>query len=144
MVRLARLLVLKTVLASTAMAQPQLSLEVDGRQFGVFTKLNQAGESPASVTLEQGWLSADFLDLWRPGLSVNGALEAGRLDFAGDCGDGRRVEVVQTLATGVRSRVRSWTLIGACPLWCRVDAREDDTITVTSLTLSVPGIGVAR
>ena len=50
----------------------------------------------------------------------------------------------QVLATAQRSRMRSWTLIDTCPLWCQVEEQEGDSIRVTSLTLRVRGIAVAQ
>ncbi len=137
------LFALQVTFISTVLAQRSLSLEMDGEQYGVFSSLVQAHETPGTVTLEQGWVSSAFLEAWSPGLTDGGALEAGRREFDDAC-VGRRVEVVQTLATGERRRVRSWTLIDACPVWCQVEAQEGDKISVTSLTFRVQGVGVAH
>jgi hypothetical protein len=136
-------LALQVTMISASVAQPSLSLEMDGEQHGVFTHLAQARDGPDTVTLEQGWVSSAFLAVWSPGLTDGQTLEAGRHAFDGAC-SGRRLEVSQVLATGQRSRERSWTLIDACPLWCQVEAQDGDRIRVTSLTLRVRGIGVAQ
>ena len=134
---------LQLTMVSATLAQPSLSLEMDGKQQGVFTSLAQARDGPDTVTLEQGWVSFALLDAWSPGLTTDGTLQAGRHEFGGGC-IGRRLEVVQSLATGQRSRVRSWTLIDACPLWCQIETQEDGKIIVTSLTLRVKGVGVVQ
>lgn len=136
-------LALQVTIMSASVAQPPLSLEMDDKQQGAFAQLAQARDGPDTVTLEQGWVSAAFLAQWSPGLTDSGVLAAGRHVFDGAC-NGRRLEVAQVLATGQRSRVRSWTLIDACPLWCQVETQEGDTINVTSLTLKVQGIAVAQ
>ena len=136
-------LAVQFTIVPASLAQRSLSLEMDGEQQGVFTSLAQARDAPDTVTLEQGWVSPAFLDMWSPGLTDGVALEAGRHEFDGAC-VGRRLEVVQALATGQRSRVRSWTLIGACPLWWQIEAQDGEKIHVTSLTLRVQGIAVAQ
>ncbi len=105
--------------------------------------LSQARDGPGTVTLEQGWVSSALLEMWSPELTADGTLQAGPQRFDKAC-TGRRLEVIQTLATGQRSRVRSWTLLDACPLWCQIETQEGDRINVTSLTLTVKGIGVAH
>ena len=136
-------LALQFTVVSASLAQRSLSLEMNGEQQGVFTSLAQARDAPDTVTLEQGWVSSAFFNAWSPGLTDGVALEAGRHEFDGAC-IGRRLEVVQALATGQRSRVRSWTLIGACPLWCQIETQDGEKIQVTSLTLRVQGIAVAQ
>ena len=136
-------IVLQLGSVSTSLAQPPLSLEMDGEQHGVFSGMTQASDGADTVTLEHGWVDSAFLDSWSPGLVADGALREGRHQFEGAC-VGRRLEVVQTLATGQRSRVRSWTLIGACPVWCQVETQEGDRIKITSLTFRVQGIAVAQ
>lgn len=128
---------------STSLAEQSLSLEMDGEQRGVFSGMTQARDGADTVTLENGWVDSAFFDAWSPGLVADGELEKGRHQFEGTC-VGRRLEVVQTLATGQRSRVRSWTLLGACPVWCQVEVLEDDRIKITALTLRVQGIAVAQ
>ena len=48
------LVVLQAMTISTAEAQPSLTLEVDGQQFGAFKRLNQDVAPDGTVTLEQG------------------------------------------------------------------------------------------
>ena len=137
MARLALLLVLQAVLGSTAMAQPSLTLEIGGVQFGVFARMSQDQESGGRVTLEQGWITPEFLDLWWPELSEG--LTSGPHHFPTEC-VGRRLEVTQALP-GTRGRLRSWTLVDACPLACEVEARDGERISVTRLILRVKGVG---
>lgn len=141
MVRLALLLALQAVLASTALAHPPLNLEVDGQQFGVFARLVQDREAGGTVTLERGWMSPDFVGLWWP--ELGDGLKQGAHQFPDEC-VGRRVDLTQVLAPDARGRLRSWTLMGACPLACEVqEAQDGGRIIVTSLTLRVQGIGRA-
>lgn len=128
---------------SSSLAEQSLSLEMDGEQHGVFSGMTQARDDADTVTLEQGWIASAFLDTWWPGLMADGELQEGRHQFEGEC-IGRRLEVVQVLATGQRSRVRSWTLVDACPVWFQVESQEGDKIKITALTLRVRGIAVAQ
>ena len=141
MARLAILVVFKVLLVSAAMAQPQLSLEVDGQQLGVFARLVQDRDAAGTVTLEQGWMSPSLLELWWPDPGVS--LKQGEHRIPDDC-VGRRVEVTQLLGADARGRSRVWVLMGACPIACEVtDAQVDGKISVTSLTWRVQGVGRA-
>lgn len=142
MINLVLVVVLQTAVVPESMAQALLSLEVDGRQRGIFTRLSQSQAQPGIVTLEEGWMSAAFLTLWRPDFATGKSLPAGRYEFDSAC-VGRRLELIQTLATGQRGRVRSWTLIDACPLWFEVTAQDGDKIIVTRLVLRVQGVAAA-
>ena len=141
MMRLALLLCLQAFLATATLAQPPLQVDVDGQPYGAFASLAQDRDAGGTVTLEQGWVSAAFFGLWWPQLG-NG-LAPGSHRLPADC-EGRPLEVNQALAPGdARGRLRSWSLIGACPLACEVEAQDDGKIHVTSLTLRVQGVAAA-
>jgi hypothetical protein len=142
MLRLTLLLALQALLACSPLAQPPLSLEVDGKQYGVFDRLSQDREGGGTVTLEQGWIDIAFLVLW--GKEFGEGLAPGPHGFPADCA-GRRLEVTQSLAPDdPRGRLRSWTLMGACPVACEVEAIEGEKVRVKSLTLKAQGVGVVR
>jgi hypothetical protein len=142
MINLILMVVLQTAVVPEIMAQALLSLEVDGKQRGVFSRMSQSQAPPDIVTLEEGWISVAFLELWQPGFTTNKSPLAGRYEFDGECA-GRRLELVQTLATGQRGRVRSWTLFDACPLWLEVEEQSGKKITVSRLVLKVQGVAAA-
>jgi hypothetical protein len=140
MARPAQLIFLYAVLVSAAMAHQLLTLEVGEERFGAFTSLTQDREASGTVTLEQGWITTAFLGLWWP--EFGGGLAPGHHRFPPEC-VGRRLEVTQVLAPDARGRLRSWTLMDACPLACEVESQDGEKINVTSLTLRVQGVGVA-
>ena len=140
MARLTLLIMLNVLLASAGQAQPDLSLEVEGQQLGVFSNLVQDADAAGTVTLEQGWISPALLELWWPGLEVS--LKQGENRFPDDC-VGRRVEVTQVIGDGARGRSRAWVLMDACPLICEVEEAGNERIRVTRLTLRVQGVGRA-
>ena len=142
MTHLALVVVLQIAFVPASMAQALLSLEVDGRQYGIFASLSQSQASQGIVTLEDGWVSASFLALWQPGFATDESLPEGRYDFDGACA-GRRLELIQTLATGQRGRERSWTLMDACPLWFEVESQDGEKIMVSRLVLRVQGVAAA-
>jgi hypothetical protein len=121
----------------------ELTVETDGRQWGAFARLVQADDGSATVTLEDGWIDPAFLQLWWPAADA-AALTAGSHTFdAGAC-HGRRIEVRQELSKERMSRMRSWTLLGACAIACEVaEGADDGRLALHSLTFRVEGIGSA-
>ncbi len=140
MSRLALLITLQALLVSGVMAQRPLTLLVGAEQLGAFTNLIQDRGLGETVTLEKGWISVAFLDLWWPELAED--LTVGHHRFPAKC-VGRRLELTQELAPGPRGRLRSWTLMGACPVACEVEAHDGEKISLRSLTLRVQGVGAA-
>ena len=131
--------------AASPAAVAELTVEADGRQWGAFARIVPPAEDAATVTLEDGWIDPAFLELWWPAARKSApGLEPGVHAFDdGDC-RGRRVEVRQALGPGRMSRVRSWTLLGACPVaWEVAGEPEDGRLPLGSLTFRVEGVGSA-
>ncbi len=129
--------------APTAVAD--LTVESDGRQWGAFARLVQADDGSATVTLEDGWIDPAFLNLWWPeALTDAEALAPGSHTFdAADC-SGHRVDIRQVLDPGRMSRMRSWTLLGACAVAWDVSGEADGRrLALRSLTFRVEGVGSA-
>lgn len=142
MTHLALVVVLQIAFVPESMAQALLSLEVDGGQHGAFASQSQSETQPGIVTLEEGWVSAAFLALWQPDFSTGKTLSPGRYEFDGACA-GRRLELIQTLATGQRGRERSWALMDACPLWFEVESQDGEKIMVSRLVLRVQAVAAS-
>jgi hypothetical protein len=123
----------------------ELTIEADGRQWGAFTRLVQADDGSATVTLEDGWIDPAFLQLWWPDEATDTeALTPGTHTFDAAACRGQRVEVRQELSKERMSRMRSWTLLGACAIACEVAAAADGgRLALKSLTFRVEGIGSA-
>lgn len=122
---------------------PTLSLDVDGERHGMFVQLLRGGGNSTSVTLEEGWISAELLALWWPDLDTGEWLSPGRHDSPADC-TGRRVEVNQGMSPQNRGRVRSWVLMDACPSAWEVEFVEGARISVKRLVIRTSSVAVVR
>ena len=139
------LLILFMQLGAAHASVTSLTLQVEGTQWGAFTRLVQDRDGPATVTLEDGWIDRGFLALWWPDRmqADGGKLALGQHRFDPGACDGRRVDVQQVLAPGQRGRVRSWTLMGACAIACEVETSDEGRLQLKSLTLRIEGIAAA-
>lgn len=140
--------VLFLLLAQAAGAQPavaELIVEADGQQWGTFARLVQSDDGSATVTLEDGWIDPAFLQLWWSDEATDTeALTPGTHNFDAAACRGQRVEVRQVLSPGRMSRIRSWTLLGACAIACEVAGEpEGGRLALRSLTFRVEGVGAA-
>ena len=139
------LLLLFMQAAGAPSAVAELTVEADGKQWGAFARLVQADDGSATVTLEDGWIEPGFLNLWWPEADTSGeALTPGSHAFDEAACSGHRVEVRQVLSPGRMSRMRSWTLLGACAIACEVSEESDGgRLALRSITFRVEGIGSA-
>ena len=137
------LLLLFMQAAGAPSAVAELTVEADGKQWGAFARLVQADDGSATVTLEDGWIEPAFLSLWWPEAETNAeALTPGSHAFDASACSGHRVEVRQLLSQTRMSRMRSWTLLGACAIACEVSGEADGgRLALRSLTFQVEGIG---
>lgn len=139
------LLVLVLQAAGAQSGVADLTVETDGRQWGAFARLVQADDGSATVTLEDGWIDRTFLNLWWPEAGADTeSLTPGTHEFDAEACDGRRVEVRQVLDPGRMSRMRSWTLLGACAIACEVTGEAGEgRLALRRLTFRVEGVGSA-